>query len=292
MTVLRVDTIAGIGSTQFGTTLDGNIRFNSQNFVVLPKGTSTQYGVLRETTDVIGAGGTFYDNLVLAMPFNQATGLRDVSSRNRNPGIGLTGSTPSNAVSIATTVSKYYGSSASFSGGHNAFLKFSGIGSDFMLSTKNFTIEVWVRPSVVDGQLKFIAGQADSSGSVGSRSFRMGISSPTNKFEGMVSNGSSNFQVLSTNAATADTWNHLAFVRDGGTIRLYVDGVQNSSTTVGVGTTITNSPNQFAIGQQGEWSDPNAWNGFMQDFRFYNGDRKSTRLNSSHVSESRMPSSA
>jgi hypothetical protein len=102
MTILRVNTIAGIGSTHFGTTLSGNIKFNSQNYVVLPKGTSTQSGVLRDTVDVVGTGGTFHDNLVLAMPFNQATGLRDVSSRNRNPAVY-------GNVGIATTVSKYYG---------------------------------------------------------------------------------------------------------------------------------------------------------------------------------------
>jgi len=269
MTVLRVNTIAGIGTTTFGPTFGGNLEFNSQNYIVLPKGSSTQQGVLRETVDVVGTGGTFYDNLVLAMPFNEATGLRDVSSRNRNPGIGLTGSSSSSAVGIATTVSKYYGSSAQFLGGHNAFLKFADE-EDFTLGTKDFTLEAWVRTNVVDG-FRFIAGQADSSGSVGSRSFRMGITSPSNKFEGMVSNGSSNFQVLSTNAVTVDTWNHLAFVRDGGTIRLYVDGTQQTSTNIGIGTTITNSTNQFAIGQQGEWTDSNAWNGFMQDFRFYNG---------------------
>lgn len=269
MTVLRVNTIAGIGTTTFGPTFGGNLEFNSQNYIVLPKGSSTQQGVLRETVDVVGTGGTFYDNLVLAMPFNQATGLRDVSSRNRNPGIGLTGTSLSPAVGIATTVSKYYGSSAQFLGGHNAFLKFADQ-EDFTLGTKDFTIEAWVRTNVLDG-FRFIAGQADASGGVGSRSFRMGIASPSNKFEGMVSNGSSNFQILSTNAATVDTWNHLAFVRDGGTIRLYLDGTQQSSTNIGIGTTITNSTNQFAIGQQGEWSDSNAWNGYMQDFRFYNG---------------------
>jgi len=109
MTILRTNTIAGVGTTTFGPTLSGNLEFNSQNYVVLPKGTSTQEGVLRTTADVVGTGGTYYDNLVLAMPFNAATGLTDVSSRNRNPAAY-------GNVAISTAQSKYYGSSAYFYG--------------------------------------------------------------------------------------------------------------------------------------------------------------------------------
>jgi hypothetical protein len=108
MTILRTNTIAGIGET-FGPLLDGDLEFNSQNYIVLPKGSSNQQGVLRTTEDVIGVGGTYYDNLVLAMPFNEATGFRDVSSRNRNPAAY-------GNVAISTAQSKYYGSSAYFDG--------------------------------------------------------------------------------------------------------------------------------------------------------------------------------
>jgi hypothetical protein len=47
MTVLRVDTIAGIGSD--GPVFDGDLEFNSQNYIVLPKGT---------TGDRVGLGST------------------------------------------------------------------------------------------------------------------------------------------------------------------------------------------------------------------------------------------
>jgi len=144
MTVLRVDTIAGIGQT-FGPLLDGDLEFNSQNYIVLPKGSSNQQGVLRTTEDVIGVGGTHYDNLVLAMPFNEATGLRDVSSRNRNPG-------NYGNVAISTAQSKYYGSSAYFDGtddelrvGYTTTTQ-----SDFDFSSYNFTIESYVYLNVTN----------------------------------------------------------------------------------------------------------------------------------------------
>ena len=140
MTVLRVNTIAGIGTTTFGPTFGGNLEFNSQNYIVLPKGSSTQQGVLRDIPDVVGTGGTFYDNLVLAMPFNQANGLRDVSSRNRNPGAY-------GNVSISSTISKYYGSSAKFDGSGD-YLELVGVGSDFAYDNGNYTMETWFYPSV------------------------------------------------------------------------------------------------------------------------------------------------
>ena len=56
MTVLRVDTISGIGSD--GPVFDGDLEFNSQNFFVLPKGTTdnrvglgSTAGALRYNTD-------------------------------------------------------------------------------------------------------------------------------------------------------------------------------------------------------------------------------------------------
>ena len=40
MATLRVDTISGIGSN--GPVLDGDLNFNSQNYLTLPKGTTTE----------------------------------------------------------------------------------------------------------------------------------------------------------------------------------------------------------------------------------------------------------
>jgi hypothetical protein len=136
MTVLRVDTIAGIGQT-FGPLLDGDLEFNSQNYIVLPKGSSNQQGVLRTTEDVIGVGGTHYDNLVLAMPFNEATGLRDVSSRNRNPGAY-------GNVAISTAQSKYYGSSAYFDGtGDYLSIYWKGSQNHTFITTETLSVGVW-----------------------------------------------------------------------------------------------------------------------------------------------------
>ena len=56
MTILRVDTLSGIGTN--GPVFDGDFEFNSQNYVILPKGTTdnrigltSTSGALRYNTD-------------------------------------------------------------------------------------------------------------------------------------------------------------------------------------------------------------------------------------------------
>ena len=56
MTILRVDTLSGIGTN--GPVFDGDLEFNSQNYVILPKGTTynrigltSTSGALRYNTD-------------------------------------------------------------------------------------------------------------------------------------------------------------------------------------------------------------------------------------------------
>ena len=271
MTVLRVNTIAGIGTTTFGPTFGGNLEFNSQNYIVLPKGSSTQQGVLRETVDVVGTGGTFYDNLVLAMPFNEATGLRDVSSRNRNPGTG-------GDVGIGTTVSKYYGSSVKFDGSGDYLAVRSGplgngeavgVGTttgslDFQFRTGDFTIEFWMN-------------RFDTGTNVGLMDSRPNSSDSNGWFIKFNSATSIQFtetgKTYNTSSFTANQWTHIAFCRGSDTLFSFVDGV-------GVSTSLSSkdfSNANFLIGGFVDTqSSPNAYGGYLQDLRVYKGLAKYT----------------
>jgi len=271
MTILRVNTIAGIGTTTFGPTFGGNLEFNSQNYIVLPKGSSTQQGILRETVDVVGTGGTFYDNLVLAMPFNEATGLRDVSSRNRNPGTG-------GDVGIGTTVSKYYGSSVKFDGSGDYLAVRSGplgngeavgVGTttgslDFQFRTGDFTIEFWMN-------------RFDTGTNVGLMDSRPNSSDSNGWFIKFNSATSIQFtdtgKTYNTSSFTANQWTHIAFCRRSDTLFSFVDGV-------GVSTSLSSkdfSNANFLIGGFVDTqSSPNAYGGFLQDLRIYKGLAKYT----------------
>jgi hypothetical protein len=254
MTILRTNTIAGTGTT-FGPLLDGNLEFNSQNYVVLPKGTSTQEGVLRTTADVVGTGGTFYDNLVLAMPFNAATGLTDVSSRNRNP--AAYGNT-----TISTAQSKYYGSSAYFDGSGDYLSLVSS--NDFKFGTGDFTVEAWIYQTADNTYptLFEIGNHLNSSGIV------------------FITRSGGNAQIYSGGfygavSFSLNQWNHLAFVRSSGNLLIFVNGVLGSTTA------FTNNLTDTSFIVSGVSLSPVStsvywFNGYLQDLRIYKGLAKYT----------------
>jgi hypothetical protein len=259
MTILRTNTIAGIGET-FGPLLDGDLEFNSQNYIVLPKGSSNQQGVLRTTEDVIGVGGTYYDNLVLAMPFNEATGLRDVSSRNRNPGAY-------GNVAISTAQSKYYGSSVGFSSATNDHLIF-GESDDWTFgSAGDFSIELWAYPnSNLDNHSCLVTNIKDWSTDY-ENAFGLGINGTTLNWYG--SNGLGNLNCsISTNS-----WSHISVVRSGSTITLYLNGVSQGTTTNNQNFT---SKNPLSLGVFLPVANVRRFDGFIQDLRIYKGLAKYT----------------
>jgi hypothetical protein len=262
MTILRTNTIAGIGTT-FGPLLDGNLEFNSQNYVILPKGSSSQEGVLRNTADVVGTGGTYYDNLVLAMPFNEATGLRDVSSRNRNPAAY-------GNVAISTAQSKYYGSSAYFDGSGDYLSIDVGIStstSDFVLgpSGSNFTIEFYL-----------YATSSASGGIISTYSDWNNIAGFNNRWAIIIASDNTIRWYSSTGATgISDTsllnqWVHYAICRSGSTVTMYRNG-----TSVGTQTTLQDYTlaNPLVIGYLNGLGH---YTGYLQDLRIYKGLAKYT----------------
>ena len=264
MTILRTNTIAGIGET-FGPLFDGDFEFNSQNYVILPKGTASQSGVLRDITDVVGAGRTFYDNLVLAMPFNAATGFADVSSRNRNPGVY--GNT-----TISTAQSKYYGSSAYFDGSGD-YLSIAD-SDDLHFSSVNFTAECWAYPTDSPSQPILVGQWSGSTGST-TLSWVMLLSNNSNRYlrAAISSTGSGvDFDLISSTSLGLNQWNHCAFVRNGSTFTLYLNGVSVASTTDS--DSLFNATNSLTIGASSAGSEP--FNGFLQDLRIYKGIAKYT----------------
>ena len=261
MTVLRTNTIAGIGET-FGPLLDGDLEFNSQNYIILPKGSSNQQGVLRTTEDVIGVGGTYYDNLVLAMPFNEATGLRDVSSRNRNPAAY-------GNVAISTAQSKYYGSSAYFDGSDDYLSIDVGIStstSDFVLgpSGSDFTIEMYLyaTSSANGGIISTYSNWNTSAGYLN----RWALIFSENNIQWYNSAGG----VGIGESAILNQWVHYAICRSGSTITMYRNGI-----SIGTQTTNQNytSIDPLVTGYINGWG---YYQGYIQDLRIYKGLAKYT----------------
>ena len=85
--------------------------------------------------------------------------------------------------------------------------------------------------------------------------------------------GQSNEEYVELSATTSlNTWHHIALVRRGTTVQIYVDGVAGGSMTVTKGLE-DGANNGFKIGNTG---NNTRWNGKFQDIRIYNGVAKYT----------------
>jgi hypothetical protein len=128
---------------------------------------------------------------------------------------------------------------------------------DFDFGSGAFTIEAWARPTTAS-QLAF-AARGQSTGFVG------WILSTTNFLA--TTNGSTwNITITFTSPLVANSWNHVAVVRNGDVYTAYLNGVANGTTTVSgsivAGTAAT------IIGQRAGQTD---YSGYIANFRIVKG---------------------
>jgi hypothetical protein len=156
---------------------------------------------------------------------------------------------------ISTAQSKFGGASLLFDGSGD-YLTISNPDNAFVFSG-DFTIEAWVRRST---GLNVIYTN-NSTGEWNSRGG--GVHIDANRYE-MTGIGSVNY---TTGTIAADTWTHLALVRSGSSVLMFINGnfdsTRTSSTTIGNGTNVpgvglldsfAGTPRQF-------------WNGYIDELR-------------------------
>lgn len=149
---------------------------------------------------------------------------------------------------------------------------------DFNLVNFDFTIDCWFNCNSAAGTERGIAGQIDSTATATTGSFaiiRNGVGGGT--IFAAVYIGGSIFSVTSTTLFTNvlnTGWHHLALVRDGGNLRLFIDGVQEGIiSSLGVAA-INNSANDLRVGAAGEIN--NSWLGWIDAFRLTVGTARWT----------------
>lgn len=134
---------------------------------------------------------------------------------------------------------------------------------DFSLGTNAFTIDCWFNCTAPGGDIRTIAGQADDGFTSGSSWLLQRSSGNVIRFlEAAAGN-----QLLGTTQFTSSIntgWHHVAVVRSGSTLTLYVDGISESTTSIS--TAFTNSAEILKVGAWGPSSfDP--WMGWIDEFR-------------------------
>ena len=140
--------------------------------------------------------------------------------------------------------------------------------ADFDVGAGDFTIDCWLKRAT-DGVDHYMYGQNDSGGGATNTSLQFKILS-INKLQGIFCSGGSTLTALSTGSIlTTNGWVHVAMVRYGNTVTLYINGTADGTLDV-TGLTCNNSAYKAAIGRPGEYTTLN-FNGWIDEFRFSKG---------------------
>jgi len=162
---------------------------------------------------------------------------------------------------VSTAQSKWYGSSGLFDGGGD---RLTISDAAMAVGSGNFTIEAWVYHLSLPGGINTLWSHRPNTSSIGGA-----LLTHTNGGLALyiANSTASSWQVLNFGVGltlTANEWQHIALVRDGNTIRTFVNGTAGSTTTVATGAIGTDGA--FVV-MSGAASGGQDINGYMQDFR-------------------------
>jgi hypothetical protein len=264
--VLNLD--AGASSSYSGTG-------NTWNDLSVGTGALPIYNTTNSYGTVKGTGTRTDSNassLVLAIPMdgtNNGTTFTDESANIRGSGSAKS-ITRNGDTKTLTAVSKFYGSSGFFDGAGVGYLVSNGGGN---LGSGDFTIELWTYLISRNSIYPCFFGNYDAFGA-GALSFFAGhISYNTSKYT-IFANGSGTPVILSSSVIIYNSWAHLAVVRSGSTLTLYINGIADSSGTISG--TLDGLGGTAYIGASGDVAPQSFLNGYLQDFRIYKGLAKYT----------------
>jgi hypothetical protein len=166
---------------------------------------------------------------------------------------------------IDTAQSKFGGASGLFDGAGSYVTALDS--PDFTLGAGDWTVDLWFRVGGGDGTTMRLAGQCDASLTATTRSFMISRTAANiiqaQAFVGAVGtvcSGTTQFTTIINPG-----WHHVALVRTGNTLKLFVDGVQEGGDQTITGS-VNDSANALSVGRLGE-EVANYWNGWIDEFR-------------------------
>jgi hypothetical protein len=137
----------------------------------------------------------------------------------------------------------------------------------FTLGTNDFTVEAWIYATAT-GQVA-ICGQTNAAYATANTSMTFYRLTDGRIACFVAYNSGSSFELITTLTAPLSTWTHVAAVRDGATLRVYVSGVQSATATISTGV-VNDSASLFAIGRPGDFAGQ-YFPGYISNFRLVNG---------------------
>jgi len=156
---------------------------------------------------------------------------------------------------------KKFGNSAAFNG-TNSYLSVPD-SSDWDFDTGNFTIDFWVNP--VDFSDQMYIDRAQAGGPDTSNVFQIGIYNDDLYFD--FRGGGATSDNCDATELTIGAWNHIAVVRNGGNIYMYVNGVQKASAA-----TTLDFDNAYPVNiGRNQYNNTMYFNGYMDEVRISKG---------------------
>ena len=238
------------------------VRFNGYiSGLRIYKGANAEapYSATSTTITVPTAPPTPITNTNLLLNFTNA-GITDATAKNVLETVG-------NA-QISTTQSKFGGSSMYFDG-NGDYLSIPS-GPNLNLSSGDWTIEAWIYQTINTAGAVIVQKDAVSGSSY--PSWAIGCDS-SGKFRLIVGSGNGTSYIQSVVATsfsnTTNVWYHIAAVKSGTTLTLYIDGVSRASATQ-TGT-IVDGGKAVLVGYESGQPTASYWNGYIDDLRITKG---------------------
>ena len=164
---------------------------------------------------------------------------------------------------VSTSVKKYGTGSLAFDGTGD-WLAAQGFKAPLADLAGDFTVEAWIYPATVTGFHGIIAF-TDSGGWNG---WQFAQSGSTIYFEFLNGSGGAGGAYSSSGALTINTWQHVAAVRSGSTITIYVNG---SSVATGTYSSYTTGASSYVGVGTDRTKNSNWFNGYIDDLRITKG---------------------
>jgi hypothetical protein len=183
----------------------------------------------------------------------------DSVPRQFNP-FGWTSTTGSNAAYSITN----YGGSMYFDGTGD-FLTVPD-STAFTMGAGDFTLECWINLSTISGA-QVLIGTCDAAGSQSSMSFILQINSGTPRIG--VGYAGTVYYATAASAITPNQWYHIAGVRNGASVYIYVNGVRSAPLDMAA-LAITDSSQVVGIGRNGNFNGEYV-TGYISNLRIVKG---------------------
>jgi hypothetical protein len=206
------------------------------------------------------AGDPWFSNVSLLLHADGANGSTTFTDSSALPKT----ITPVGGAQISTAQSKFGGAAISLNGTSN-YLWTPADATYAPTTAGDFTVEAWIR-CISPTSLQRIAGFANSSG--GSSSFAFFVAANGSLLFGTYTSTGTPYATGSVADIFANTWHHVAGVKQGATLRTFVDGVQKASAPF-TGT-VQAMPSRLGIGCMGDYAGQ-YFGGQIDELRITNG---------------------